>query len=92
MTRWIDALLATLALLGIAAHLVLRYGTAADAAGAVVPLKAVLLIGGVPLILRLARNAIRGQFGSDHLAGVSIVASALLGEYLAGTIVVLRRP
>jgi heavy metal translocating P-type ATPase len=89
MTRWIDALLATIALLGIAAHLVLRYGVAVGAAGAAVPLEIVLLIGGAPLILRLAQNALRGQFGSDHLAGVSIVASALLGEYLAGAIVVL---
>ena len=30
-----------------------------------------------------------GQFGADHLAGISIVASVLLGEYLAGTIVAL---
>jgi heavy metal translocating P-type ATPase len=89
MTRWFDAALASISLLGIAAHLVLRYGMAANAVRADVPLEVVLLIGGVPLILRLARNAIRGQFGSDHLAGVSIVASALLGEYLAGAIVVL---
>ena len=29
------------------------------------------------------------QFGSDLLAGISIVTAALLGEYLAGTLVVL---
>src|SRR5579864_7273359 len=89
MTRWLDAILASISLLGIAAHLVLRYGSATAAAQASIPLQAVLLVGGVPLILRLVRNAIRGQFGSDHLAGVSIVAAALLGEYLAGAIVVL---
>ena len=48
-----------------------------------------LLIGGSPLVLRLIWRGLRGEFGSDHLAGVSIVASALLGEYLAGAIVVL---
>ncbi len=31
----------------------------------------------------------RWEFGSDLLAGISIIASALLGEYLAGTLVVL---
>jgi hypothetical protein len=30
-----------------------------------------------------------GEFGADHLAGVSIVASVWLREYLAGTLVVL---
>ena len=34
-------------------------------------------------------RSLHGEFGSDHLAGVSIVASVLLGEYLAGAIVVL---
>ena len=37
----------------------------------------------------LAARAVRGEFGSDLLAGLSIVTSVILGEYLAGTIVVL---
>jgi len=53
------------------------------------PLVAVLVIGGVPLVLRLLWTAAHGEFGSDQLAGISIVASVLLGEYLAGAIVVL---
>ena len=53
------------------------------------PLLAVLVAGGIPLVLTLIWRGLRGQFGSDHLAGVSIVASVLLGEYLAGTVVVL---
>jgi cation transport ATPase len=40
-------------------------------------------------LLRLLRHALHGRFGADHLAGVSIVASVLLGEYLAGAVVVL---
>ncbi len=32
---------------------------------------------------------VRGQFGSDLLAGISIITSVILGEYLAGTLVVL---
>ncbi len=48
-----------------------------------------LLVGGSPLVLRLIWRGLRREFGSDHLAAVSIVASALLGEYLAGAIVVL---
>src|SRR5206468_2640743 len=35
------------------------------------------------------RGLSRREFGSDLLAGISIVASVLLGEYLAGSVVVL---
>ena len=73
-------LIAAVSLGGIVAHLV---------TGAAWPLLAVLLVGGAPLVLRLIWKGARGEFGSDHLAGISIVASALLGEYLAGAIVVL---
>lgn len=53
------------------------------------PLVAALIGGGIPLVLELARGALRGEFGSDLLAGMSIVTSALIGEPLAGVIVVL---
>jgi heavy metal translocating P-type ATPase len=80
---------AVFALGGIVAHLVLRYAAGSGDRSASLPLLGVLLLGGVPLVLRLVRHAVRGRFGSDHLAGISIVASAMLGEYLAGAIVVL---
>ncbi len=53
------------------------------------PLIAALFGGGVPLVWQLLRGAMRGEFGSDLLAGMSIVTSALIGEPLAGVIVVL---
>jgi hypothetical protein len=40
-------------------------------------------------LLDLARRAIRLEFSSDLLAGISIVTALLLNEYLAGTLVVL---
>src|ERR1039458_9729960 len=84
-----DALVAALALVGIVAHLTLRYAAGVNPSAANLPLLAVLVIGGLPLVLRLLWKGAHGEFGSDHLAGVSIVASALLHEYLAGAIVVL---
>ena len=54
-----------------------------------VPLLAALILGGTPLVLILLGKLIRRQFGSDLLAGISIVTSVFLGEYLAGTLVVL---
>lgn len=50
---------------------------------------ATLVLGGLPLVAELVRKALRREFSSDLLAGVSIVTSVLLGEYLAGSIVVL---
>jgi heavy metal translocating P-type ATPase len=75
-----DPLIVAAALGGILAHFTLHSRW---------PLVAVLVIGGVPLVLRLLWKGAHGEFGSDQLAGISILASALLGEYLAGAIVVL---
>jgi heavy metal translocating P-type ATPase len=53
------------------------------------PLVAMLALGGLPLVFGLVRKLFAGTFGSDLLAGISIVTSILLGEYLAGVLVVL---
>jgi len=79
--------IALLAAAGIVVHLALRW--TADGASATLPLLVVLAGGGAPLVIGLAMKALRRDFGSDLLAGVSIVTAAILGEYLAGAIVVL---
>jgi heavy metal translocating P-type ATPase len=84
-----DSWIALLALLGIAAHLLMRYAVGYPRSWSDAPLLVVLAVGGVPLVGRLVWRAVRGEFGADHLAAVSIAASVLLGEYLAGSIVVL---
>jgi heavy metal translocating P-type ATPase len=76
------------AVAAIALHVVLRLATP-DAPTALIPLYLVLVFGGIPLTYGLVRKAARRQFGSDLLAGISIVTSVILGEYLAGSIVVL---
>ena len=53
------------------------------------PLIAVLLLGGLPLLYQLAVKLWRREFGADLLAGVSIVTAVLLNEYLAASLVVL---
>lgn len=54
-----------------------------------VPLWVGLLLGGGPLIVELLLKVAKGEFGADLLAGISIVTSVVLGEYLAGVLVVL---
>jgi cation transport ATPase len=87
-------LIAALALLAIAVHLMLRWGvglraTIYDLPVYEFPLLIALLLGGVPLVVDLLGKLLRREFGSDLLAGISIVTSVFLGEYLAGTLVVL---
>ncbi|WP_262966326.1 heavy metal translocating P-type ATPase [Methylobacter psychrophilus] len=53
------------------------------------PLLAVLLLGGMPLLYQLIIKLCHGDFGADLLAGISIVTAILLDEYLAGSLVVL---
>ncbi|MBI2479743.1 MAG: cadmium-translocating P-type ATPase [Planctomycetia bacterium] len=81
--------IAILALGAIAIHVALRLSTVADESLAVYPLYVVLLLGGMPLVADLLIKLFRREFGSDLLAGISITTAVLLGEYLAGTLVVL---
>jgi heavy metal translocating P-type ATPase len=91
--RWSPArrssIIAAGAVLGIALHLTLRFGHGTPLFAPDLPLYLVLFGGGIPLVVSLALKLVRGQFGSDLLAGISIVAATLLGEYLAGALVVL---
>jgi heavy metal translocating P-type ATPase len=82
-------IIAALAVVGIVTHLVLRWGTGTSPAARDLPLYIVLAAGGVPLVLSLTLKLVRRQFGSDLLAGISIVSAVLLEEYLAGAFVVL---
>lgn len=85
--------IAALALACLAIHLAARWLVPADPGHFVpardAPLIAGLLAGGLPLVVLLASQALRGEFGSDLLAGLSITTAAIQGEYLAGLIVVL---
>lgn len=81
--------IAALAIAGIVAHLVLRYGIHAGPLAFQIPLLVALFFGGTPLVYGLARKLLRGEFGSDLLGGISMITALLLGEYLAGSIIVL---
>lgn len=48
-----------------------------------------LVVGGIPLIFGLIAKCLRLHFGADLLAGLSIITALMLGEYLAGALVVL---
>jgi heavy metal translocating P-type ATPase len=93
-TRRKEIVIAVFTLAAIALYLILRFGVRPAEVilgfpAHEVPLIAALLFGGAPLVLDLIAKMLRREFGSDLLAGISIVTSVLLHEYLAGTLVVL---
>ena len=84
-----DSIIAILAVVGITAHLVLRYGFAASPLAQNIPLYVTLVLAGLPIVFRLIQKILVREFGSDLLAGISIVVSAMMGQYLVGAVVVL---
>ncbi len=81
-------LIACFSAAAIIAHLFQKYYLVTDTFISNMPLLIALVVGGLPLIYELILKALRKEFGSDLLAGIAIITSLLLDEYLAGTIVV----
>jgi heavy metal translocating P-type ATPase len=52
-------------------------------------LLAIIVIGGIPVFLATLRQVARREFSVDFLALLAITGSLLLGEYLAGALIVL---
>ena len=88
-TRNMSTIIALLAMVAILSHLLLRYLLHAPKFTSEIPLIITLVGAGAPLLLQLIEKLLARQFGSDHLAAISIVTSAILGEYLVGVIVIL---
>src|SRR5690348_15828429 len=81
--------IAALALAGIGIHLLFRFLLITTETTQLWPLWIVLALGGVPLVAGLALKLVHAEFGSDLLAGISIVTAVILQQYLAGALVVL---
>ncbi len=84
-TSFIAVLTAVLILL----HLVLRFGFQLAHDSNRIPLLVALILGGLPMVFDLLVKLAKRELGSDLLGGISIITSVLLGEYLAGSFVVL---
>ena len=84
-----ETYIAGLTVAGILIHLALRYVLSVPPADSLIPLYAALALGGGPLLLGLLRKLLALEFGSDLLAGLSIVTAIVLGQYLVASIVVL---
>ena len=84
-----STVIAALSLVAILIHVGLRFGVRSMPGLYQIPLLATLALGAPPLLYDLGRKLLNGEFGSDLLGGISIITAVLLGEYLAGSIIVL---
>jgi heavy metal translocating P-type ATPase len=84
-----DSAVAALAIAGILGHLALRFFAHSPERVYNIPLYVVLAVGGTPLLVVLTRKCMAREFGSDLLAGISIVVATIQAEYLTGSIIVL---
>lgn len=84
-----NSIIAIATLLCIVTAVTLRFAAPDYVHLSVYPTLLALICGGSVLVFRLALGVFHGEFGSDLLAGISIITSVCLGEYLAGALVVL---
>jgi heavy metal translocating P-type ATPase len=84
-----STIIAAFSVAAILLHLTLRFGFDSPPVLNRIPLLVTLTLGGLPLLYDLLRLLLKREFGSDLLGGVSIITSVMLGEYLAGSIIVL---
>ena len=80
-------LLPFLVLTGLVAAGIL-YFLGQDRAGHIL-LAVLLAIGTVPILIRIILNLFRGHLGIDLIAILAIIGAWVLGQYLAGTIILL---
>ncbi len=87
---WLNEIgIALLAGGSICFYLVAAFGFGVSGIRAELPLYLTLALGGGHLLVELGRLVRKGEWGADLLAGFSILASVLTGEYLVGAIIVL---
>lgn len=84
----IEGYIAILAIISIIIHLIFQYIITDFQAYSLYPLYFTIAIGSI-LVFDLAQKLVAFKFGSDLLAGMSIITAILLEEYLAASLVVL---
>jgi cation transport ATPase len=54
-----------------------------------IPLIALIILGGIPLVSQVVIKIFRGSVGADFLGAIELVAAAALEQYLASALIVL---
>lgn len=90
-SRWHIGLLAA-SLVSIALHFALGAAglpAIASVAAQDIPLLAVIIIGGIPLLIQISNKLFKGSVGADFLGAIELVAAALLDQYLAAILIII---
>lgn len=81
--KW-EVWIALAALVSIAVHFALTNTPFSD-----IPLQGMIIIGGLPLLAQIAAKLLKGDFGADLMAIIALITAAILGEYLAGVLIII---
>ena len=54
-----------------------------------IPLLAIIIIGGIPLLIQISGKLFKGNIGADFLGVIELVAATLLAEYLAAVLIII---
>ena len=54
-----------------------------------IPLLVMIVAGGLPLLIQIAAKLLKGDFGADMMAIIALITAAILGEYLAGVLIII---
>ncbi|PJB70087.1 MAG: cadmium-translocating P-type ATPase, partial [Alphaproteobacteria bacterium CG_4_9_14_3_um_filter_47_13] len=83
LNKW-EVWVALAALVSIALHFALTNTPYSD-----IPLLAMLVVGGLPLLAQVVSKLLKGDFGADLMAIIALITAAILGEYLAGILIII---
>lgn len=67
----------------------LTYALLGEPVSASLVLKYTLIIGSIPVWYSLIKELTKGSFGVDVIAGVALIGTYIIGQYLAGVVVLL---
>lgn len=91
LSRWHIELVAA-SLVAILLHLILGWLQLPNLGPfpmASLPLLAVIVLGGLPLIWQILRKLAQGDWGADLLATLALISATWIGEYLTAVLIVL---
>ena len=79
-----------LVVIGLASGLVAQYAVRSPEVGRAI-LLATLVAGGLPVVVATVRGMVHGTFAADIVASLAIIGAVVIGEYLAGCVIVLMQ-
>ena len=83
LNKW-EVWVALAAVASIALHFALINTAHSD-----IPLIMMIAAGGLPLLLQIAAKLLKGDFGADLMAIIALITAGILGEYLAGVLIII---